>query len=204
MRLGRPMVVADLLATFVFALQGGATSGAAGLDVFGILVVALVAALGGGVLRDVLIGDVPPDAFRSTVYPVVAFGGGAVATLMFGLVRELPPLLLGSLDAAGLALFAVVGAAKAYDHGMKPLLAALLGTLSGVGGGVVRDLLLGQVPLVLNSQVYAVAALAGAAATVALLRLRVPRAAALGGGAVVCLVLRLLALWNSWQLPRLV
>ena len=98
----------------------------------------------------------------------------------------------------------MVGAPKPHDHGKNPQLAALHGTLSGVGGGVVRDLLLGQVPLVLNSQVYAVAALAGAATTVALLRLRVPRAAALGGGAVVCLVLRLLALWYGWQLPRLV
>jgi uncharacterized membrane protein YeiH len=203
-QLRRPVVVADLLATFVFALQGGATAAAAGLDVFGILVVAFVAALGGGVVRDVLIGDVPPAAFRSTVYPVVAFGGGAVATLLFGLVRDIPPLALGSLDAAGLALFAVVGAAKAHDHGMNLLLAAMLGAMSGVGGGVMRDLLLGHVPAVLNSQVYAVAALAGATATVMLLRLRVPRAIALGGGAVICLVLRLLALWYGWQLPRIV
>jgi len=203
-QLGRPVVVADLLATFVFALQGGATAAGAGLDVFGILVVAFVAALGGGVVRDVLIGDVPPAAFRSTVYPVVAFGGGAVATLLFSLVREIPPLVLGSLDAAGLALFAVVGAAKANDHGMNLLLAALLGALSAVGGGVMRDLLLGQVPLVLNSQVYAVAALAGAAVTATLLSLRAPRAAALAGGAVICLALRLLALWNGWQLPRIV
>lgn len=158
----------------------------------------------GVVVRDVVIGDVPPAAFRSTIYPVVAFAGGAAAALLYGVVREIPPLTLGSLDAAGLALFAVVGGAKAHDHGMNPLLAALLGTLSGVGGGVMRDLLLGHVPLVLNSQVYAVAALAGAATMVALLRLRVPRAAALGGGAVVCLVLRLLALWNGWQLPRIV
>jgi len=198
------MIVADLVATFLFALQGGATAAAAGLDVFGILVVAFVVALGGGVVRDVLIGDVPPAAFRSTIYPVVAFAGGAAAALLYGMVREIPPLILGSLDAAGLALFAVVGGAKAHDHGMNVLLAALLGTLSEVGGGVLRDIVLGHVPLVLNSQVYAVAALAGAATTVALLRLPVPRAAALGGGAVVCLVLRLLALWNGWQLPRIV
>jgi uncharacterized membrane protein YeiH len=198
------MIGADLLATFVFALQGGATAAASGLDVFGILVVASVAALGGGIVRDVLIGDIPPAAFRSTIYPVVAFAGGATATLLFGLVREIPQLALGSLDAAGLALFAVVGGAKAHDHGMSWLLAALLGTLSGVGGGMVRDILLGQVPLVLNSQVYAVAALAGAGTTVALLRLHTPRAAALGGGAIVCLALRLLALWYGWQLPRIV
>ena len=140
------MIVADLVATFLFALQGGATAAAAGLDVFGILVVAFVVALGGGVVRDVLIGDVPPAAFRSTIYPVVAFVGGAAAALLYGVVREIPPLTLGSLDAAGLALFAVVGAAKAPDHGMNPLLAALLGTLSAVGGGVPRDILLGHVP----------------------------------------------------------
>ena len=204
MQLGRPMTAADLLATFVFAVQGGVTAGAAGLDVFGILVVAFVAALGGGIVRDVLIGDVPPAALRSTSYLVVAFAGGAAATLLFGLVREIPPLALGTLDAAGLALFAVVGAAKALDHGINPLLAALLGTMSGVGGGVVRDMLLGHVPLVLNSQVYAVAALAGAATTVVVMRVGAPRAVALGVGAAVCLLLRLLALRYGWSLPRLV
>ena len=106
----------------MFALQGGATSAAAGLDVFGILVVALVAALGGGVLRDVLIGDVPPDAFRSTVYLVVAFGGGAVATLMFGLVRELPRCCSGrsmrtrAIIAARTASGVSVGGVEAEPH----------------------------------------------------------------------------------------
>uniref|UniRef100_UPI0015F05EFE trimeric intracellular cation channel family protein n=1 Tax=Pseudonocardia pini TaxID=2758030 RepID=UPI0015F05EFE len=145
----------DLAGTGLFALQGGLTAAAAGLDVFGVLVLSFVTAVGGGIVRDVLLGDTPPAAFRDLAYPVTAFAGGGVVVVLYGLVRDVPREVLIPLDAAALALFAVVGAAKAVDHGMSPLLAALLGTVSGVGGGVMRDVLLGGVPLVLRSDVYA-------------------------------------------------
>ncbi|GAA4676793.1 trimeric intracellular cation channel family protein [Pseudonocardia yuanmonensis] len=192
----------DLAGTALFALQGGLTAAAAGLDVFGVLVIAFVTAVGGGIIRDLLLGDIPPAVFRDLAYPITAFAGGAVVVLLHSTVSEVPREVLIPLDAAALALFAVVGAAKAIDHRMSPLLAALLGTTSGVGGGVIRDVLLGGVPLVLRSDVYAVAALAGAGVTAVGLRYGAPRAVVLALGAVVTIVLRLVAVWLGWNLPR--
>jgi len=192
----------DLAGTGLFALQGGLTAAAAGLDVFGVLVIAFVTAVGGGIIRDVLLGATPPAVFRDLAYPLIAFGGGIVVVLVYGVVRGIPPQFLLPLDAAALGIFAVVGAAKAVDHGMSPLLAALLGTVSGTGGGVMRDVLLGGVPLILRSDVYAVAALAGAAVTAVGLRYGRPRALMLAAGFAVCVVIRLLALWQGWNLPR--
>ncbi|GAA4560921.1 trimeric intracellular cation channel family protein [Pseudonocardia xishanensis] len=192
----------DLAGTGLFALQGGLTAAAAGLDVFGVLVISFVTAVGGGIVRDVLLGDTPPAVFRDLAYPVTAVAGGAVVVLSYGLVRDVPRELLLPLDAAALGLFAVVGAAKAVDHGMSPLLAALLGAMTGVGGGVMRDVLLGGVPLILRSDVYAVAALAGAAVTAVGLRYGGPRVLMLAAGFAVCVVIRLLALRQGWNLPR--
>ncbi|MCF7547814.1 trimeric intracellular cation channel family protein [Pseudonocardia sp. WMMC193] len=198
-RLIRPL---DLAGTALFALQGGATAAAAGLDVFGVLVIAFVTAVGGGIVRDVLLGATPPAVFSDLAYPVAAFGGGLVVVLVYRLVRAIPPEVLLPLDAAALALFAVVGAAKAVDHGMSPLLAALLGAVSGTGGGVIRDVMLGRVPLILRSDVYAVAALAGAAVVAVGLRYGRRRALVLAAGFVVCFLVRMLAVWQGWNLPR--
>lgn len=192
----------DLAGTGLFALQGGLTAAAAGLDVFGVLVIAFITAVGGGIIRDLLLGDTPPAVFCDLAYPITAFAGGAVVVLLYTTVRDVPRDVLIPLDAAALALFAVVGAAKAIDHRMSPLLAALLGTVSGVGGGVIRDVLLGGVPLVLRSDVYAVAALAGAGVTAVGLRYGAPRVLVLALGAVVTIVLRLVAVWQGWNLPR--
>lgn len=200
----RMLRTADLAATALFAVEGAAAGVAAGLDLFGLLVVSFATALGGGIVRDLLIGDVPPAALRSMAYPVVALGGGIVVILAHTAVTAAPAELLVVLDAAGLGLFAVTGAAKALDHRMNALLAVLLGTITGVGGGVIRDVLLDQVPAVLRVDVYAVAAAAGATAMVVADRAGLPRAASMTIGAVVCVVLRLVAHALGWQLPRLV
>jgi uncharacterized membrane protein YeiH len=222
----------DLAGTALFALQGGLTAAAAGLDVFGVLVLGFVTAVGGGIVRDLLLGDTPPAVFRDLAYPLAAFGAGAVVVVLYAVVRDVPREVLVPLDAAALALFAVVGAAKAIDHRaepaerasdraelaerasdraelaeraserMRPLLAALLGTVSAVGGGVMRDILLGGVPLILRSDVYAVAALAGAAVTAVGLRRGGNRVMVLTAGAVVTVVIRLLAVSQGWNLPR--
>ncbi len=195
------LLVGDLIATFVFALEGGGSGAHNGLDVFGILVLAFVVALGGGIVRDVLLGDLPPAAMRSTIYPVVAFTGG-VLVVLFVLVVSIPQMLLTALDAAGLGLFAVVGAVKARDAGLNPLISVLLGTVSGVGGGVIRDVLLNRVPLVLNGQIYASAGLAGAAVAVGLLAAGASRTLAMSVGGVVCFALRMLSVLYGWHLPR--
>lgn len=193
---------ADLAATFLFAVEGAAVGAVAGLDVFGVLVVSFATALGGGIVRDLLIGDVPPAALRSVVYPVTAFAGGALVILAHRAVAAIPPEVLVVLDAAGLALFCVNGAVKALDHRMNALLAVLLGTITAVGGGVLRDVMLDHVPAVLRVDIYAVAAAAGAAAAVAALRLGLPRPASMATGAAVCLALRLVSHWLGWNLPQ--
>jgi uncharacterized membrane protein YeiH len=201
-RLARLVVVADLAGTFVFALEGALMAIRGKLDLLGIVVIAFVAALGGGILRDVLLGDAPPAAFRDQRYPLLAFAAAGLAIVLV-LSGHLPPaLVLTVLDAAGLALFAVAGTEKAIGHGSNIVTAAMLGMLTGVGGGATRDVLLNQVPAVLRADFYATAALAGALVVLAALRAGAsPRVAALAGG-IVCFALRMAGALGHWQLPR--
>ncbi len=199
---GRLLTAADLAATCLFAIEGAIVARYADLDVFGILVIGFVTALVGGIVRDVLIGYTPPASLRSALYPVTAFAGAAAVILLDRLVSQLPTALLQFTDAAGLALFAVVGATKAVDFKINGLVAALLGAVSAVGGGVTRDILLNTVPAILRQDIYAVAALAGAATTVLALRLHAPRAVAMSVGFAVCFLLRMVSVWQGWNLPR--
>jgi uncharacterized membrane protein YeiH len=172
------------------------------LDILGLMVLAFATALGGGIIRDVLIGAVPPNSIRDWRYPAAAFAGGAVVFFQSSFVNKVPESLIVRLDAAGLALFAVAGAAKALDFNIHPLLATLMGGITGVGGGTIRDVLLARIPSVLRADVYAAAALAGAAATILSLRLKMRPAIATTIGIVVCFTLRMLAVHQHWNLPR--
>jgi uncharacterized membrane protein YeiH len=198
----RLLFALDLMGTAVFAVEGTTRGIGAHLDIFGVLVLAFCTALGGGVIRDVLIGAVPVAALRDWRYPVVAFVAGGIAFLMYGLITRIPSMLLTTLDAAGLALFAVAGAEKALMFGMHGFIAVLLGTITGVGGGTVRDLLLAQVPGILRVDVYATAAMAGATMLVIGLRLRLSPAEAAILGAAACFALRMIAVLRHWNLPH--
>lgn len=198
----RLLTVADLAATLLFAVEGGALGAAAGLDLFGVLVVASATAVGGGIVRDLLLGDVPPAALRSVAYPAVIAIGWLLVVVLYSGVRAIPTQVLVTLDAAGLALFCVVGAIKALDFKVNPVLAVLLGTITGVGGGVMRDLLLREVPAVLRTDIYAVAAGLGAVVLVVGRHFGMPRAAAMAAGAVACLTLRLVSVAFGWHLPQ--
>jgi uncharacterized membrane protein YeiH len=194
---------ADLAGIALFAIEGALAAIQGGLDLLGVLVLAFATALGGGVIRDLLIGAIPPQAMRDKSYAMLALAAGALTFVLHGWVTRIPDALLIGLDAAGLALFAVAGAEKALAFGIAPLIAVLMGGITGVGGGVVRDVLLAQVPAVLRVDIYASAALAGAAVVVGGRRLGLTvRAAALAGGAV-CFGLRLAAVWQGWQLPKI-
>jgi len=198
----RLLTTVDLLATAVFALEGALIGIDFRLDVFGVLVIAIVTATAGGVLRDLLIGDVPPASIRNVRYPVTAVAGGAVAILIGSLITGLTPSwVLTGLDAAGLSLFAVAGAAKAADAGLVLPMCAVMGALTAVGGGTVRDVLLGRVPTVLRSDIYAVAALLGAAVMLALGRAGLRRPVAMAVGAAACFGLRVAAVAGRWNLP---
>jgi uncharacterized membrane protein YeiH len=192
----------DLAATSVFAVEGASAAVNADLDVFGVLVLGFVTALGGGIIRDLLIGDTPPAAFRDQRYLLTALAGALVAFAIFAPISHAPHWLLTVLDAGGLSLFAVSGTAKALDFGANDLTAVICGVLTGVGGGALRDILLNVVPAVLRVSVYASAALLGAVVMVLGLRLGQPRGRMMVVGGVACLALRLLAAWQHWNLPH--
>jgi uncharacterized membrane protein YeiH len=190
----------DLCGTFAFAISGAMAGIRRKLDVFGILVLAFAASSFGGITRDVLIGATPPAALVDWRYLAVSVAAGLIAFFWSSTMEKLRnPVRL--LDAIGLAFFAVAGTQKALAFGLSPLMAALLGMLTGIGGGVVRDVLLAEIPAVLRSELYAVAALAGAAVVVGghILHLS-PVAAAMGGG-LVCFGLRVMAIRRGWRLP---
>lgn len=202
-RAARPstlVLLADLGGTFVFALEGALAALGGHLDLFGAMVLAFATALGGGVIRDVLMGFLPPSALRAWTYPATAFVAAAVA---FGIDRHvhIPPLLLITLDAAGLALFAVAGTEKALNAGLHPLSSVLLGVITGVGGGTIRDVFLAHVPAILRVDVYATAALFGAVVLVFCRRLGLSAALGATLAAAACFVLRMIAVWQHWQLP---
>jgi len=190
----------DLAGTFVFALSGAMAGVKHRLDLFGVLVLSFAAANTGGITRDVLIGAVPPGAISDWHYLGVSLLAGLVVfSFPSRISQQQNPVLL--FDAAGLALFAVTGASKALAHGLNPVMATLLGMLTGIGGGMARDLLLAQVPTVLRAELYAVAALAGAAVVVIANVLQLPAGAAAIAGAALCFGLRVMAIKRGWQLP---
>lgn len=198
------IVLLDLLGIFVFALEGALAASSGHFDALGVVVLSFSTALGGGILRDLLIGARPVAAVSDWRYAAVAFGAGALVFFFHAVVSRVPAPLIITLDAAGLSLCAVAGAEKAMAYGIHPVVAVLLGSVTGVGGGVIRDLLMNRSPGVLHTDIYAVAALFGATVMViAQRRLAVgPSAASILGG-VACFTLRLLAVWNNWQLPQL-
>jgi uncharacterized membrane protein YeiH len=194
------LLVLDLVGTFVFAISGAMAGVTRRLDLFGILVLSFVAGNVGGITRDVLIGSVPPAAVSDWRYLTVSLLAGAITFYWYSAVERLrSPVLI--FDAAGLALFAVSGAQKALAFGLNPIMAALLGMLTGIGGGMMRDILLAEIPTVLRADLYAIAALAGAAVVVIGNLLHFPPTATTMVGALLCFGLRLMAIQRAWHLP---
>jgi uncharacterized membrane protein YeiH len=194
------LVVVDLIGTAVFALSGALAGVRRKLDLFGVLVLSFAAATAGGITRDLLIGDVPPEAMRNWRYVAVAFVAGIATFFWYPVINQLHDAIL-VFDATGLALFAVSGTEKALAYGLNPVMAALLGMLTGIGGGMVRDVLTAQIPVVLHSDVYAIAALAGAAVVVVGHATHLSAATATAAGALLCFFLRFMAIRRHWQIP---
>ncbi|KPL48099.1 membrane protein [Xanthomonas axonopodis] len=189
-----------LLGTFVFALSGATVAVRNRLDLFGVLVLSCAAAVSGGIVRDVLIGATPPAALVQPQYLLVACLAGVAGFYWHAAVKRLRnPVQI--FDAAGLALFPVYGTSKALDYHLSPLSATLLGMLSGIGGGIARDLLVARTPVVLQAELYAVAALAGGGLVAIGHFLDVPQAWSLATGAGVCFGLCFMAIRYGWHLP---
>ncbi len=194
------LVAFDLAGTFVFALSGATAGVKHRLDLFGVLVLSFAAGNSGGIARDVMIGAVPPAAISDWRYIAVSMLAGLITFYWYRIINRLSsPVLV--FDAAGLALFAVAGAGKALAFHAGPVAATLLGMLTGIGGGMVRDVLVNEIPTVLRTELYAVAALIGAAVMVAGRMLNVPTVADAIAGAVLCFGLRFIAMRRGWQLP---
>ena len=192
----------DLAGTFAFALSGAVAARERGLDWFGILVLAFTVACGGGVLRDLCIGAIPPAGLADWRYLATAVVAAVLAAASQGLVRRLAhPVVL--FDTLGLGLFAVTGAQKALLFGANAEVAVLLGMVTAVGGGVARDVLLNRVPVILQREIYASAALVGAAiATAGNVMLGQDSPALTWCAVAACFALRLLSLRFRWHLPR--
>ena len=190
----------DLGGTFVFGLSGGIAGVRHRLDVFGVLVLTFVAGNVGGITRDLLIGAVPPAAVSDPRYLAVSIAAGLVAFWRPATLLRVRDALL-VFDAAGLALFAVSGALKALAFDVAPIPAILLGMLTAIGGGMLRDVLVAEIPTVLRAELYAVAALAGAAVVVGGQLLGLPSTPVVIAGAGLCFGLRLVALRRGWALP---
>lgn len=208
----RLTLVLELIGTVAFALSGVLTGVKRELDVLGVVVVGSVTAVGGGVLRDILLGSLPPAMFVRPVYALVAIGTCIVAFTLLALCgpRSLARLerlnpVINVFDAVGLGVFSVVGVAASIRCGLgqNAFLSVFVGAVTGVGGGLMRDLLVGTVPVVLKKRVYALAALFGAVLYYMLVRLSARDEAAMlcGMGAVV--LIRLLASRYRWDLPRI-
>jgi uncharacterized membrane protein YeiH len=192
----------DLAATGTFAVEGAIAGVKDHLDIFGVMVIACVTAFGGGMVRDVLIGDVPPAAIRDRLYIPLALLAGFAVFILYTPVGHIPTWLINGLDAVGLSLFAVSGSQKSLDFGLNDVAAAFMGVVTAVGGGTMAAVLLRAVPAVLRVDIYAVAALLAGVVVVVGARLGWRRGPTMLLGATCCFVLRVLSLWQHWNLPH--
>lgn len=192
----------DLAGTFAFAISGATAAKQRGLDLFGICVIAYTVACGGGIIRDVCIGALPPAGLATWYYLVTALAAAGMTIGFYPMVKRINrPVIL--FDAAGLSLFAVTGAQKALTYGHNGEVAVLLGIITAVGGGIIRDILLNRVPIILEREIYASAALLAALIVVLGHYFKWLTSSWIAVIALlVCFVLRMLSLRYHWNLPN--
>jgi len=190
----------DLAGTFAFAISGATLAVQKRMDIFGVLVLAFVTAVTGGTLRDLVIGAVPPDAFRSWHMLGLAAIAGLLCFFAGPLLARLSyPVQL--FDAGGLGIFAVSGTQKALQFGIDPIMAGALGVVTGIGGGILRDLLAARAPTVLREDFYASAAIAAAVVVLVAHAFHVQVTAIAFPGVGLCFFLRVMAIYRGWKLP---
>ena len=191
----------NVLGTFVFGLSGAMVAIRRRFDIFGILVLSVATGVAGGIIRDLLLGAAPPEAL-TTFWPMAVAGLAGVCAFSFTSLIERfnRPVML--LDAIGLGVFAVAGCRKAMHYGLEPQGAILLGVMTAIGGGVLRDIMAAEVPRVLHEDIYALAAFAGAAAYASALWFGIPEIHAASGALLLAVGLRLASVRFGWKLPR--
>ncbi len=194
------LYILDLSGVAVFAITGALAVRHKKLDLFGVVVVAMVTAIGGGTLRDVLLGRTPVFWVKDAAYLLVA-GSAAVVTVVFVRFISFPRRALLIADALGLGLFTVLGTDIALSANVHPAIAAAMGVMSGTAGGVIRDLLANEIPLILRKEIYAIASLCGAVAYIILLQANAGAQLAALAGAAITFVLRVAAIRWRWSFP---
>ncbi|GGC67958.1 trimeric intracellular cation channel family protein [Hoyosella rhizosphaerae] len=192
--------ILDLVGIAVFAASGALVGIAKRLDVFGVSLVGVTTGIGGGIVRDVLLGIHPPTSLQNWQNFSTALGACVVVLFFHPEIRRIRPGVL-VLDAIGVGVFATGGAAIALSHGAGPLASTLIGATAAIGGGVIRDVLVNEMPLLLHRDLYAVPAILGAAIVTVGNAVNAPSVIALTTGVIVAAGLRLLALWRGWNLP---
>lgn len=190
----------NLAGIMVFAASGAVAAVSKKLDLFGVVVVGVVTALGGGALRDIAINEAPPIAFTDWRYPVTAAATAVVVFWLHGRVSRLRRTML-TLDAAGLGLFTVVGTEAALNADIPEVGACMIGMITAIGGGVIRDLLTAQIPVVLLREIYAVASLAGTVVITVCHHFELPALWYSLGAAGLVFGLRLISLQRNWSAP---
>ena len=193
-------IILDLLGTFVFALSGAVAARQKQLDIFGIFTLAFSVACGGGIVRDLCIGAIPPAGLTNWFYLLMVLAATIITVGFYRVVNVLnQPVLV--FDALGLSVFAVTGARKAIAFDANYELAILLGIVTAVGGGVIRDILLNRIPVILTREIYASAAMVGAMIVVAGDYFQFPKEVVAVTAIIVCFGLRFFALHFHWNLP---
>lgn len=194
------VVVLEWAAVVVFAVTGALVASRKQMDIFGFVLLGTVTGIGGGTVRDVMLGTLPVFWVREPAYLVVCSLVSAVVFFTAHIPQSRYRLLLW-LDAVGLALVAVIGAERGLAAGAGPIVAVTMGAITAVFGGIIRDMLAAESPMILRREIYVTAAMAGAALFVVLAGLGTPRALALGAGFVAAFVIRALAISYEWSLP---
>ncbi|MCK0176771.1 trimeric intracellular cation channel family protein [Mycolicibacterium sp. F2034L] len=195
------LLVLDLIGTFAFALNGALTAvRAERLDIFGVVTVGMFTALGGGTIRDILLDSLPPATFVDVRYLALAAAGGLLAFFLGRLLERLSTFI-NVLDAIGLSVFAVLSAYKASTLGFGVVQAIIVGTITAVGGGTIRDIMIGRVPTVLRTELYAIPAMIGAGGALAANAVGVHGLPGTLGAAALCFAIRMLSLRFNIHAP---
>lgn len=192
----------DILGTIAFAISGVLTAMNKRMDAFGILIIALITSIGGGTLRDLLIGKTPVTWMQDQVFPMVIFITAVFAVLFRSKLKYFRRSLF-LFDTIGIGLYTITGVQVSLAFGLDPLICVILGTVSACFGGVLRDILCNEIPIIFHKEIYATACIVGAIAYLTLVRFEVQQTIAMILSGSVIILIRILAVVFKWKLPRL-
>ena len=190
----------DILGIAAFSISGVFAAMEKKLDIFGIFIIAFITATGGGTVRDVIIGDFPVSWMRSNNYSIVIFVSATIAVLFYKVIKDYGKILL-LFDSIGIGFFTVVGIHKGIEFNFAPGMCVVLGTITACFGGLIRDIILNQIPYIFQKEIYATACIAGGILYFVLLKTALPDAALDAICILIIVLVRLIAVRYNWSLP---